>query len=153
MKLKIFFCLLVFLFYCSLAFADPCEEVWNSPEVNLQALASCKELAESGNASAQLQYGLWLLRLPEEYANRPEGISWIRQSAQSGNVYGQVFLVKSGSVADFDKNLVSTIEAYAWSAVLNDAVQMKKLSEVMNEDELLKAQQLAQEYVKKYRSK
>jgi len=30
---------------------------------------------------------------------------------------------------------------------------MKKLSEVMKEDELLKAQQLAQQYVEKYKSK
>jgi hypothetical protein len=130
-----------------------CDEVWNSPEINVQALKACKKLAESGDASAQFQYGAWLLRLPEEYANKSDGIAWIRQSAQNRNIYAQVLLAKSGTIVDFDKDLVSVVEAYAWYAVLNDDVAMKRLSETMKEEEILKAQQLAQEYVKKYRSK
>jgi len=146
----IFFLLLATPFESYADPCDPCDEVW-ATSVNLQALDSW-QLAEKGDVSAQLQYGLWLFRLPKEYQNRTEGMKWIRKSAENGNLMARIGLAKFLSSDDVDKDLVNYMEAYAWYAVLNDEISMKKISLKLKPDELEQAKKLSKEYIDKYRN-
>ena len=131
--------------------ADSCDEVWNGPDVNADALRNCKILAEKGNVNAQLEYGLLLLRLPDKYKDLSQGIFWIRKSAQNGNEYAQVSVAHILSNDKYENKLLNYTEAYTWFAVLNDDVSMKVLATKMNKQELELSKKLAREYVQKYK--
>jgi TPR repeat protein len=137
--------------FCSGVYADPCDEVWNGPEVNAEALDTCKKLAEDGNVDAQFRYGLWLIQLPGKYENAPEGIKWLRKSAQNGKQMAQLAMAKFLSSEDFDETLIDYVEAYAWYAVLDHEVAMTELSSRMQKPDLERARKLAREYIEEYK--
>jgi hypothetical protein len=100
-------------------FANPCDEVVvpRQPARDLVALAECQQLAESGDAHSELQYGLLLIGglLPDEYRNKPEGIRWIRKSAEKGNYMARVAMggLLSRTWEDSINEFLDYIEAYA----------------------------------------
>ncbi len=133
--------------------AGPCADVWESESgPDLKALEECRQLAESGDAHSELSYGLWLFaRLPPEYRNQAEGIKWIRKSAEHGNLIARVGLAMFLSADDESvKDFRNYIEAYAWYAVLNDELSMRRVAEKLNIEELKKAKALAKIYIEKY---
>jgi TPR repeat protein len=133
--------------------ADPCKEVWvSSSGPDLQALDRCRQLAETGDAYYQLKYGLWLFGgLPDEYQNRPEGMMWMRRSAENGNLIARVGMAKYLSTEEFGKDFIDYVEAYAWYAVLNNEKAMKNIADrKLTAAELEQAKKLANEYVEKY---
>jgi len=79
-------------------------------------------------------------------------MKWIRKSAENGNLMARIGLAKFLSSDDVDKDLVNYMEAYAWYAVLNDEISMKKISLKLKPDELEQAKKLSKEYIDKYRN-
>jgi len=144
----------IFLFYCCFSiytFAS-CDDVWIE-KVNIRALEDCRVKAESGDKDAQFDYGLLLIRLPEDYQNIPEAIKWIQKSAINKHYLSQVALGKflSGEMKS-DQFPINLPESYAWYLTANEFKASDRIKAKMKPEEVKKAEKLAGEYITKYQA-
>ena len=153
--MKILLITSVFLFFhCCLSihsFAS-CAEIWID-KVNISALEDCRIKAESGDKDAQFEYGLWLIRLPEEYQNIPEAIKWIKKSAINKHHVAQVAMGKflSGEM-ESDQFPINLLESYAWYLTANEFKASDRIKAKMKPEEVKKADNLAEQYIIKYQA-
>ena len=129
-----------------------CDDVWVE-KVNIEALNRCKDKAIAGDTDAQFQYGLWLIRLPQEHKNIIGGLKWLEVSAINRHYYAQIALGRFYSGEPYSPEFpCNLIKSYAWYSTAHLHKSAATVEAKMTKEEKIKAKKLAEEYMANYLS-
>ncbi|MEW8342227.1 MAG: hypothetical protein AB2708_20460 [Candidatus Thiodiazotropha taylori] len=132
---------------------DPCEDLnekYLEPIVEIELIDKCKNTASSGDADAQFEYGLFLLRAQKNYKNIEKGLYWLEESAKNGHKLSQIGI--AGLLSRKETGLkLDLVKSYAWFAVAGEKYGMARVANMMEKHQLTQGKALAKQYLEQYR--
>jgi hypothetical protein len=128
---------------------DLCRVAYSHADKSSEARA-CEAAANSGDANAELGYGLILWSGDQAAHDRRAALEWIRKSARQGDFVAQISLAGFLNHKDVEPELRNPVEAYAWMVTSGDEQGARRLRATFGETDATMADLMALDYKEKY---